>query len=489
VEPEFIVDNGLCKYNDHIISLEDFKKLYSDDIYVILTLKGDYSLNWMMEQELRTFVAGDKIINLLALSTLGGSMLVKKNNLRQVTDQFDLANILPGEKCDGGQPLVPVGTNNKIKVRLRHFTYNTWNSVKSICEAFEKDDKYDVLIIVDAANQTDIDRREAQMQEGSHSYIMETEYDVEADQPDIYIITHPYDSIQYIRVKENTKLYIAAPMMLIPYFIQGLAWSLMDEAWGESQPDYYLFDSMVYRELFEFGYKKDKLVEMGNAKYDGIFNACQKKVYPDDWQKLKGRQNVLWALDHGLSHSIIQDDVTFDLYAQTIFQYASEHPEMGLIFRPHVTLLLELETICHWTAEDFEKLREYCRKSPNVVFDENASYDTAIALADVILADSNCGITCTVLPTLKPICALYRPDHKSAQYHEDLLNCYYAARNGAEVTAFLDMVLEGRDEMYEQRKLAARKNVKHFDGKNGLRIKEFIEKKYYERISCGTGQQ
>ena len=44
-----------------------------------------------------------------------------------------------------------------------------------------------------------------------------------------------------------------------------------------------------------------------------------------------------------------------------------------------------------------------------------------------------------------------------------------------ELNTFLDMVKEGKDELKESRCEAIGRFVKHFDGKNGTRIKEYID--------------
>jgi hypothetical protein len=280
-------------------------------------------------------------------------------------------------------------------------------------------------------------------------------------------------------------LVIAASFTLVrySYSVEG-CWNYINVGFEKYKPDYYLFDTMLYRELEEYGYRKDKLVEMGNAKYDGIFHACQNKVYPNEWEKLKGKKTILWTTDHGIYDGNIADDITFDLYAQTIFKYALDHPEMGFIFRPHLTFIRELLQAGYWELKDLEKLREYCISSPNIVFDESASYAAAYSVADAILTDPLCGIICSALPTLKPICVLYRPDCNGKTYHKELVKNYYSAHDEKGLIDFFEMIKAGKDEMYGMRKEASQKYVKHFDGKNGLRIKEFIEDKYLEMVKC-----
>ena len=46
---------------------------------------------------------------------------------------------------------------------------------------------------------------------------------------------------------------------------------------------------------------------------------------------------------------------------------------------------------------------------------------------------------------------------------------------------FFDMVKEGKDLMFHKRKEASEAYIKHFDGKNGWRIKEFIKAQYFKK--------
>lgn len=94
------------------------------------------------------------------------------------------------------------------------------------------------------------------------------------------------------------------------------------------------------------------------------------------------------------------------------------------------------------------------------------------------------------MPTLKPICACYRSKEKEdAPYCEELLKNLYSAYSNEDII-FLDIIKNNQNPMLELRKRESEKCIKHFDGKNGWRIKEFIKRKYYEKegddIYCVT---
>lgn len=75
----------------------------------------------------------------------------------------------------------------------------------------------------------------------------------------------------------------------------------------------------------------------------------QRKNYKEDWQKLRGKKVILWATDHGISRDHISKDVTFDLYAKTIIQYAKNNQEIGIIFRPHSAFVKEMLEYGLWS--------------------------------------------------------------------------------------------------------------------------------------------
>lgn len=118
-------------------------------------------------------------------------------------------------------------------------------------------------------------------------------------------------------------------------------------------------------------------------------------------------------------------------------------------------------------------------RSGNIVFDDTFTYDAAYSVADAVITDAYCGITCSALPLLKPMLLLYRTKD-SMPYHKEIAECTYSAATNEEIDEFIAHVVLGEeDPKYELRKINAAKCVKNFDGKNGWRIKEFLKQKYW----------
>lgn len=471
IKPKYIVDNIKSKSNKNIIDVKTLQNVYSESNYVILTVERE-ELNEQMLKELKAFVPDDKIINLLPYRNDNFCLVWEKNRAK-----LTLENILPG--FERKTETVKSEQNRKIRIRVVHGHYPTWNVLKTLCEELQKDEAFDLKLII--GWNKDI-RCIAQAEKYNYKYVLWDEYDAKYDCPDILVVTQPYDTVtQLTDVRKYAKLVIVASVLLISN-TENLLWFWKAQEGGflRFRPDYYLCDSMLYNHIINSEHFPVEIVEMGNAKYDGIYNACNKNHFPEEWMKLKGKRILLWTTDHGFFHDRTQG-VTFDLYAKSIFEYVVKHPEMGLVFRPHPVLIEELIKEGYWTGQDLIDFKKWCNDMPNVIYDETETYDNAYSVADGIIADAICGITVSALPTLKPICVTYRTKD-DAPFHPELVDNYYEARDSENLFAYMDMILRGEDSMYEKRKAAAEKFVKHFDGKNGWRIKEFIKEKYFEKI-------
>ena len=447
-------------------------------MWVLLTIE-DKNANAEMVKELSEFVPLENIINIYEYRE-------KKNKekiaIRKYSGKgFLLCDFLPLSK----KVLKETVTSERISVRIIYNNIPCWNAINMICQAFMEDSVFDLLVIISEYQK---EKAIQQVEEKGYAFILGEKYRLEEDRPDILILTNTWDSMisEGVSSRGYAKLIIVAYMWLVGYWrTPEQFWQYVENGYGRHRPDYYLFDSLLYKELSQLPECSGNIVEMGNAKFDGIYQAEQNKEYIGKWEKLKGKVTILWAPTHGVDvvdNVVLCTLTTFDLYARTFFEYADKHPEMGFIFRPHGVFIHEMRTIGFWSENDVKQLKKYCADSSNIVFDEaNDTYNTALAIADGILTDAYCGITCSALPTLKPICATYRSKEDSPNYGK-LLDSLYSAYEAEDIVKFFDMLQAGKDPMYKLRKQASKKYVKNFDGKNGWRIKEFIKNKYFELI-------
>lgn len=460
VAPVIIADNALCKNSEIIVSGDDLARAYNKNYFIILTVQ-DPKINYKMHQQLTEFCDEDKILNILELQATGGQYRLP------TFSGFRLSNIIECEKQE---------VHGKIKVRILNFSMSTWNAIHSLCAACAEDPEIDLLILMGNKNKSR-QMCSAIEQENYHSIGVDT-YKVEKDQPDILVVSHPYDIFTEIKdCRRYCKMIVVASMQLVRYAHEWTTFLHQQVAgFGRYYPDYYLFDSLLYWDMVSAGFAMDNIIEIGNAKFDGIYQRLHENTLPEKWSKLKGKKIILWTTDHGVHDGIITEDVTFDLYGRYIFDIAQKHPDIGFVFRPHKALINELLNAGLWSEQDWEKLYTYCEESVNVVYDDSLTYDDAFSVADAIITDAYCGITCSALPLLKPMCLLYR-NKDDLPYHQEIEESCYSARSVSDIQTFVEMVIAGKDEKALVHKRMAEKCIKNFDGKNGERIKNFLKDK------------
>lgn len=134
----YIVDNFLSSYNPDIINLQQLKDVYKEDISVVLTMENEAD-NLSMEGELKALLPECKIVNLLNLRNK--SLNCESCNINKFRVHSFLA-----EK-NGKEPTVVMG---KIKIRILYSSLVAWNAIETICRAFDKDETFDLRIIIGA---------------------------------------------------------------------------------------------------------------------------------------------------------------------------------------------------------------------------------------------------------------------------------------------------------------------------------------------------
>lgn len=479
LSPQFIVDNVLCLYNENILSIGQFRGKYDSSMHVILCIENQ-NTNKKLHEMLLKFVDPANITNL----TKSDNTIAELRS-RVERSVFSLENILPASV--NIQRLKDLEKKEKIKVRILHSAYNFWNTAESICKAFESDDRYDIKVIL-AEDSGNLEKRIEQMKLYSHEYIIESEYIVEHDCPDILLIpfrstvssgkkTPVLEKIYYF------KLVVVICSQTVRYGMETKLLNVLQTRYGEYKPDVYLIDPYLFSEVVSESKNGINCIEMPSAKFDGIYRATREKRYLPGWNKIKGKKVILWATTHGVVEDLVTFAVTFDLYAKTIFEFAENNEEIAVIIRLAEPFIDEMLKYRYWSIEDVWALKKYCLDSRNIIWDDSDNYENSFSVADAVLTDGFCGIIYSALPILKPICAMYRNDVEFETCHQDIIDNLYTAYSEKDIESFMQLVKNGEDPMYDMRKAFKDKYIYQFDGKNGIRAKECVEKIYLDKIS------
>jgi hypothetical protein len=101
------------------------------------------------------------------------------------------------------------------------------------------------------------------------------------------------------------------------------------------------------------------------------------------------------------------------------------------------------------TASEIEDLKNKIEKSENIILDTLADYRYAFSVADALISDAS-SLLVEFLATFKPIIYSCR-ENTYYLVNDNLLPAYDRAMKWAEIEKFLEMVKEGRDDMWAER--------------------------------------
>lgn len=468
IVPLFIVDNKYSMYNPNIISFEELTKVDCRECIILLTIEDD-ELNLCMEEECLNFFSGNNIVNIKRRIYFDTDILISRYLSKSYCIQaFSATNFVKNTNCKV--------LYNKIKVRIFHHQSHTWNTCETICDEFKNDSRYELLIILYKG--ADFCNMLEQMEEGEYKYLTLDEYDPKDDLPDIFIYTGSFWTKSLSPIIKMSTISFLVPVITMIYEHKQYGAEQTIAELERASVDYCLAEKPLYNSLLKN--TSVKVLEFGSPKFDGLYRCfCKKKINFSKPKKLKDKYVILYTTTHGQSaDGRFREILTFDLYFRNILKFVKDNDDIALIFRPHPLLIQELVKGKYWTADDVKELKEQINNSPNMLWDEESTYENALIYADAIITDGYCGMILSTIPLEIPICSLYR-NHEIKSLYPELDDCLYGVRDEKELDDFLEQVILGRkDRLLEKRLLAQTRYIKHFDGKNGHRIKEFIAKQY-----------
>ena len=399
----------------------------------------------------------------------------------KVHRRMDINNIIPSSK-ELLEEYPIIEPTNKIKVRIVFPEGDSWNNIHSLYDEFSNDDRFQTYVLILNEN-----RFVRIMKSVGCRYVITDHYSLKDDKPDILIACF-YGSYDKNMIFPECRKYIKRFYSFIPSVIMNemnndIHWKIIKKGNIYTNPDRYIVDPLVYNALK--GYvENDKLIKMGGCQFDELYNELGKNhVPPQTWDKLQNKIVYLWATDHGLNESYPKNGFTVDLYLGKMLKYFSEHLDKALIFRPHPQFIREMMRDGHfWSMDDLCKLKSYINSTPNVVWDDSFDFCCAYNVCDALIVDANCSIICSFLTTGKPICRLMREDMKEWLVCPELYDCYYYAHNFDECIDYINLVHSGNDPKKLLREDGRHKAILHFDGSNGVRMKNFIADDYLDYV-------
>lgn len=313
----------------------------------------------------------------------------------------------------------------------------------------------------------------------------ETFFDLKSLNPDYVFIPRPYDSYlpneyRSIEMSKYTKVcyvgygYLAEGMDMVKVcvnrcFVSNIYMMFVENKTVETYAKK-LFPITVplkIRHIIHTPYPRFDLTK----KYDGIHGSgwgrerenCNKRII---W-------TPRWTLDKKLGAS------NFFNYKEFMFDYASKHRENDFLFRPHPMMFDNFVKIGAMTKEDVDVYKQTCKDAPNVKLDDDSGHIENFASADILISDLS-GVVVDFAITGKPViyCDTVYPMNDSCK---ELLDAYYLVSNVEELEKTLDMLCKGEDPKKDIRREIVERVLGKNDGKNGVRMIEYIKNDYYGR--------
>lgn len=395
--------------------------------------------------------------------------------LLDVKKKLKLSELLPDTNKKKHESIQP--QQGKLRVRILVSTLITWNILESVYRAFAADQGCDVSIVFRENYGESKDEKEAYFQKLGIAHIGLREYDAKENRLNILI------SDMYFGEYEDQDIFkYCEKFVYIPYCI----FSFNKEDYDmQKMLDVDCWKIIVNGNIYkDFSMQMPNLVPLGNPKFDSIYGSvCVNSVeYPEEWiQKIKGRKVILWNTmffkygEYGTAKFF-----NFDRWGKSVFDLFDKEKNCVLLFRPHPGLFSSLVDNGIWTHEEYREFLRYLKTSDNIIYDNTLDYGVAYRLSDALMSATS-GLLVSYLPLQKPI--LYMPSYKEKDGLEDkeLESIYYRCNTDKDIHDFVKMVLKGEDFMCPLRQEIYTKYFPPFDGKIGIRIKDYLCKEYRKK--------
>lgn len=397
--------------------------------------------------------------------------------------------------------------NNIKTLKAVFFPYKAsmWASLDSIWRAAQKDVECEAKVVVipyhtlDSNGKEDEFHYEASLFPPEVPIVHYNQYAIEQERPDVVFIHNPYDGGNSVtrvpkeyysyRLKMYTKRLVYSPYCLLGYYSpeEGSFLCLTN---GAQLADKVLVQSERVKQIYmDHKIDEKRLLALGSPKVDAIVEGMKMpKAYPKGWeQKLGGRK--VFLLNTHLSYFVMgfdakqqrPDNVDFaQWHHEDIFNHLLNREGCGLIWRPHPLLKAMLKSRNLYSSLEFiEKWEQRIAESGNGVLDENGEYATSFHLSDALITTYSTMIA-EYMISGKPVCIFEYPlDEENCKNSPlDYRHNYYKERRGEEskLFEFIQMVLDERDPLYEERMKDVHRAFDNLEGTVGENVYEWLKR-------------
>ena len=378
--------------------------------------------------------------------------------------------------------LAPVGVNHRrLRVDILLEFPTVWCKVKSLYEALSKDASFDCrLVAIDMQERSWDSAKEYPaflqfLNDRNLPFVPEAAYRFAERRPDVLIYTNPYDWHHPKFSVENVRSY-GIRIVYLPYSIP----FFVDE-----KNKVYLYDLPIHRHAWRVYVRSSREIrkygmycQSGNA-HVSLAGAPLADYISEQKEQLKPdarfKKTFLWGIDYGFWD---QSTATFREYGERILRYFAEHPQIGLIVRPHPLFYGAVTKMGFMSEEEVQAFYRHCEDIPNVTLDLCGDLTGSFCKSDALISDIS-SILVEYLLMGRPV--LYLGAKGAPNYREypeddaDVLVHYYSGDSFEHIVRFIEMVTAGEDPMCKERVSVLDKYLYHTQVNAGETIKEMLK--------------
>lgn len=421
------------------------------------------------------------------------------NIITNISDEFNSQNVDLQKIYDLVFDLEnEIKTNVKYKLKVLFVAEDSskWDAMASVYENIAKRDDCEVQATIEpyfrATKMPDGTTKSEVILEDHLSplgipNIHWSQYDFEKELPDITFFSQPYESCTSekfwpMNMAKYTKL------VYLPYYtartINKYRSNATYHSFFKSDAEKYSWKIAAQSEIMKkhyksFGSKKgENVIVTGLPKWDYPMKLTKENIKcPEGWQeKIDGRKVFLLNTHYT---EFVSDEVHFESCKKLINTFL-KNKKAALVWRPHPLTEMVIRVYKSEFWDEYVEFKENVIKSPNIIYDDNPSYEASFAYSDALFS-GNSSLVVQFLLMNKPVLLIYNTEFvycwKEWLATDDGLfdmNKFPIAVELADKKKFIEDIVNGNDEWQEQQKELLENYLALADGKCGERVAEAI---------------
>lgn len=385
----------------------------------------------------------------------------------------------------------------KISVVFICYEPESWDSLKTVCEACMCDNAFDVTIVTIPLIKQMSERKgnEHSIYEASgaeeyfrnypcrviNGFDNDTKkwFDLKTLEPDYLFFQDPYD----VHRPEEYQIKEVSRYTHVCFIHYGCS-VIGGELFHAVHPYSFLEKvSYIFSENMEKQHYYESMLQSSHNKGQKILNLGFPRW--DNFNEKMLCTNLFWKHDRGERTRIIwlprwnttEKNCNFFDYKDRLFEFVESSEIFELLFRPHPLTFANFMATGEMSEQEVGELQEKYRSADNCAIDGDGDFWKAFATTDIIMADAT-SLLADAFLTEKPIIYCHKEKDSWSEFAEHLYEGFYVANCWDDVQRILKQLQSGDDPLLETRRKIIREHYRIPKEGSGVLIKEYLKEEY-----------